>query len=64
MIRMRSHQQDLENVMITDILDKNILLKSWVGLLQGGREDEYNEFLGDEVSCNDLGLDKEFTFLN
>ena len=62
MIRMRSHQQDLENVMITDILDKNILLKSGVGLLQGGRK--YNEFLGDEVSCNDLGLDKEFTFLN
>ena len=36
---MKSHQQDLENVMRADISDKNILLKSRVGLLhEGGRE--------------------------
>ena len=62
MIRMRSHQQDLENVMRADISDKNILLKSRVGLLHEGGRERYNEFQGDEISCNDLGLDEEFTF--
>ena len=28
---------------------------------EGGRE-RYNEFQGDEISCNDLGFDEEFTF--
>ena len=43
-----------------DISDKNILLIKGFSR-EGGREG-YNEFQGDEISCNDLGLDKEFTF--
>ena len=57
MIRMRSHQQDLLNVMTTDIGQKRFLKSRLIAVMLAER---HNEFQGDEVSCNDLDLEKEF----
>ena len=45
------------NVMTTDIGQKRFLKSRLIAVMLAER---HNEFQGDEISCNDLDLEKEF----